>query len=232
MVNQSTVQQQPAFRSGDRIVGGSAARLIQIVYFRESNTGGVVYAAHDRGVVAYWQICNDRRLVWISRSQAAIHDILDLVLSDDPADNRVLPVVVRCNRSTVGVMQFQCRISQRIRNTILAELRANGADDHSLLAGSLDNEPANHHVVARLNKGARGDVPKLRTRYYPVEPEHLIGFRRVYAASCSPTAPTRADSKAATRILPGGRVIRRDCAIAPAPLALGAERHVGLDLNP
>ena len=129
-------------------------------------------------------------------------------------------------------MQFQCRISQRIRNTILAELRANGANDHALCAGSLDNEPPNHHVVARLNKGARGDVPKLRTRYCPVEPEHLIGFRRVYAASCSPTAPTRADSKATTRILPGGRVIRRDCAIAPAPFALGAVGHVGLDLDP
>src|SRR5213592_4831248 len=106
MVNQSTVQQQPAFRSGDRIVGGSAARLIQIVYFRESNTGGVVYAAHDRGVVAYWQICNDRRLVWISRSQSTVDNILHLVLGDNPADDRSPPVIIRGNERASAVVQF------------------------------------------------------------------------------------------------------------------------------
>ena len=36
--------------------------LIQIVHFHESNSGGVVYAAHDRGVVTWWQVCDDCRL--------------------------------------------------------------------------------------------------------------------------------------------------------------------------
>src|SRR3989442_1389590 len=189
---------------------------MQIVHFHQSNSGGAVYPTHDRGVVARWQVRNDRRFARVSGSVAAVLNLLNLIVGDNSAKDRSLPVIIGANQGSGAVVQFQCRISQRIRNTILAELRANGANDHALCAGALDNEPPNHHVVARLNKGARGDVPKLRTRYCPVEPEHLIGFRRFYAASCSPTAPTRADSKATTRILPCGTVIRRDFTIAPA----------------
>ena len=38
------------------------------------------------------------------------------------------------------------------------ELRAYGANNDSLWSGSLNDEPANHHVVARLNKRAGGNV--------------------------------------------------------------------------
>ena len=38
------------------------------------------------------------------------------------------------------------------------KLRANGTNNHSLWFGSLNNEPANHHVVARLDKGARDQM--------------------------------------------------------------------------
>ena len=68
------------------------------------------------------------------------------------------PMIVCCqlllerNQSPGAIVQFQCRISQGIRNAILAELRANGTYDHVLWLSSLYDEPANHHVVAGLNK--------------------------------------------------------------------------------
>ena len=34
--------------------------LIQIVYFHQSDSGSVVYAADNGGVVARLQVCNDR----------------------------------------------------------------------------------------------------------------------------------------------------------------------------
>ena len=33
---------------------------MQIVHFHKSNAGGVVYTAHDRGVVTWWQVCDNR----------------------------------------------------------------------------------------------------------------------------------------------------------------------------
>ena len=56
------------------------------------------------------------------------------------------------------VVQLQCRISHRIGNAILSELRTYGANYYPLWFGPLNNEAANHHVVACLNKGARTDV--------------------------------------------------------------------------
>ena len=65
-------------------------------------------------------------------------DIADLVAGDNPADDRMLPVIIRGNQSSRAVVQFQCRISQCIGNTILSELRANGAHNHSLWLQSLE----------------------------------------------------------------------------------------------
>src|SRR5204862_362802 len=124
-------------------------------------------------------------------------------------------------------------ISHWIRNAILTELRANGANDHPLRLRALHNKPADHHVVAGLHKSARTDVAELRTGSCAVMLLHQIRLRRVDAANCSPAAPTQAARpEAATRIPPDGRVIRCDRAIAPAPFALRAVSHVGLDLNP
>ena len=39
--------------------GTEVGVLIQIVNFHQGNTGGVVYAAHDRGVATRWQVCDD-----------------------------------------------------------------------------------------------------------------------------------------------------------------------------
>ena len=38
----------------------------------------VVYAAYDRGVVTWWQVCDDRRFPSVTRSVAAFLDIAGL----------------------------------------------------------------------------------------------------------------------------------------------------------
>ena len=55
-------------------------------------------------------------------------------------------------------MQLQRRINQWIANAILAELRTYGANNDSLWLSPFNNESTYHHVVARLNKGARADI--------------------------------------------------------------------------
>ena len=68
------------------------------------------------------------------------------------------PVIIGSNQCPGAVMQLQCRISQCIGNAILSELRAYGTNNYPLWFGPLNNEAANHYVVACLNKGARADV--------------------------------------------------------------------------
>ena len=43
----------------------------KIVHFHQSNSGGVVYTTHDRGVVTRWQVCDDRRLPSVAGRVAA-----------------------------------------------------------------------------------------------------------------------------------------------------------------
>ena len=125
---------------------------MQVVHFHERNSSGVVYPTHDGGVVTRWEVCDDRRFARVRRSVAAVLNVLHLIAGDDSADDRLLPVVVRGQSKPRAIVQFQCRISQGIRNAILAELRANGTYDHVLWLSPLYDEPANHHVVASLNK--------------------------------------------------------------------------------
>ena len=82
----------------------------------------------------------------------AVLNVLDLAAGNDAADYRLLPMVVRGNQRPGAIVQFQCRISQEIRNAMLAKLRANGTYDHVLWLRPLDDETTNHHVVAGLNK--------------------------------------------------------------------------------
>ena len=81
-----------------------------------------------------------------------------LIAGDNPADDRIMPVIIRGNQSSSAVMQLQCRISQCIGNTIVSKLWANGAHNHSLWFSPLNNEPANHHVVTRLHKAASTNI--------------------------------------------------------------------------
>src|SRR6266480_697923 len=131
---------------------------MQVVPFHEPNSSGAVYPTHDGGVVTRWEVCDDRRFARVPRVVAAVLNVLDLVLGDDAANDRMLPVVVRANQSPGAIVQFQCRISQGIRNAILAELRADGTYDHVLWLSPLYDEPANHPVVAGLNKTTSTNV--------------------------------------------------------------------------
>src|SRR5205807_5757705 len=135
---------------------------MQIVHVHQSNDSGAVYTAHNGRVVARWQISNNRRFPSVSRRVTAVLDFLHLVMGDNPADDRGLPIIIAANQSARAIVQFQGRILQWIGNPKLTELRPNGADDHSLGLRALDNEPADHHVVARLHKGAGADVAKDR----------------------------------------------------------------------
>src|SRR5262245_25359898 len=137
------------------------ARLIKIVYFNQTDSSGVAYTAHDRGVVARLQVCNDRRFACLSRSVTTILNVTDLIAGDNPADDCGLPVVIGSNHCSGPIVQFQCRISQRIGDPQRRELRANGTNDHSLCTSALNNETADHHVLARLNKAAGADVTKI-----------------------------------------------------------------------
>lgn len=49
------------------------------------------------------QVCNDRRLAWLPRSMPAALNIHDLVLGDNPADDRSLPVIIRGNQSSAAL---------------------------------------------------------------------------------------------------------------------------------
>src|SRR5436305_1044131 len=108
--------------------------LMQIVYFYQSNSGHVVYTTHDRGVVTRRQVYNDGRIARVSWSIAAVYDLLDLVVGDNPADDRSPPVIIRGNQSSCAIVDLQCWISQRIGNVIWrrTELRANGAYNYPL----------------------------------------------------------------------------------------------------
>src|SRR6266481_3321683 len=90
--------------------------LIQIVHFHQSNANSVVHTTHDRSVVTRWQLRDNCRLPYVARSVAAVHDVVILACGDNPADYRNLPVIIRGNQSPSAVVQFQCRISQCIRN--------------------------------------------------------------------------------------------------------------------
>ena len=45
---------------------------MQVVHFHERNSGGVVYPAHDGGVVTRWKVCDDCRFVRVRWSVAAV----------------------------------------------------------------------------------------------------------------------------------------------------------------
>src|SRR5690349_1521180 len=100
---------------GDSLVGWAES-----VHFHESNSGHVVYTAHDGCVVTPSEDYVDRGFARVPRSVAAVLNKLDLVRGDDPAEDRMLPVVVGGNQSTSAIMQFQRRISQNIWNALLA----------------------------------------------------------------------------------------------------------------
>ena len=79
---------------------------VQVVHFHERNSSGVIYPTHDGGVVTRWKVCDDRRFVRIRWSVAAVLNVADLVLSDDAADDRGLPIIVAGDQSAAAIVQF------------------------------------------------------------------------------------------------------------------------------
>jgi hypothetical protein len=74
------------------------------------NAGGVVHTAHDGSVVALWQVCNDRRLAWLTRSIAAVFlRAKSRTLSDGKMEE---PLVNRCRPFSAarksGNIAFSC----------------------------------------------------------------------------------------------------------------------------
>src|SRR5882724_2808820 len=135
-----------------------AGVLIQIVHFHQTNTGGLIHATHDRGVVTWWQCCDNRRLPWVCWSIAAVPDVLNLIAGDYPADDRMPPVIVRGDQSPSAIMQLQRWIRQWSGHAKLAELGANGPHNHPFWLSPLNNETAYHYIVAGLHKAASANV--------------------------------------------------------------------------
>src|SRR3954452_23027061 len=66
--------------------------LIQIVHFHECNSGHVVHATHDRGVITCGQLRYNCGLPSVARSLAAVLNLADLIGCDNSADDRAHPV--------------------------------------------------------------------------------------------------------------------------------------------
>src|SRR5260370_6254022 len=112
-------------------------------------------------------------------------------MGDNPTSDRAHPVVIEGNQSSRAIVQLQAWIKQRIGNAILSKLRTYGANNHPLCLHSLNNEPANHHIVASLHECARGDVTKLRWnrgRLRTVPPAGVTCSRAIPPAPDTPFA--------------------------------------------
>jgi hypothetical protein len=98
-VDVTSATSETSFQSRSKLPCESLRHLlIQIVHFNQTNSGGVVYTAHNRSVIAWLQRRDDRRLPRVARRVAAGHYVMDLTAGDDPADYRGHPVIIRGNR--------------------------------------------------------------------------------------------------------------------------------------
>src|SRR5437867_4414980 len=94
---QRTLSRASSFGFNSSFAIRASTFSMQVVHFHERNTRSVVYPAYDRGVIAGWKVCDDRRFARISWSVAAVLNLLALIARDDPGDDRLLPVVIRAN---------------------------------------------------------------------------------------------------------------------------------------
>ena len=65
---------------------------------------------------------------------AAALNVAHLIATDDPADYRRLPIIIGSNHRSGPIVQFQCRIGQRVGNVVWGKtkLRAYGANNYPL----------------------------------------------------------------------------------------------------
>ena len=132
--------------------------LIQIVDFNQSNSRGVVYTGHNRGVVARLQISNNRRLASRSRSVAAVLNVADLIAGDNPAD------IVVCQSSLVAINApvALCSSNLGLANASGIPCFVSSGPMARMMTrlASLNNKTTDHHMLAGLNKAAGADVTK------------------------------------------------------------------------
>ena len=72
--------------------------------FHQRNSCGVAYTTSDGGVVASWEACNDGRFSGVHGRMTAAEDFLDLIVRDNPAYYRRMPIIVGRNQSARTVM--------------------------------------------------------------------------------------------------------------------------------
>ena len=88
-------------------------------------------------------------------------DVADLAGGDNPADYRMLPVIV----DAIKLPVLSCSSNVGSANALGTpyggdQLRTDRTHNHSLWGSALNNESSNHHVVVRLHKAASANVAK------------------------------------------------------------------------
>src|SRR4029077_11267923 len=85
------------------------------------------------------------------------------------------------------IVQLQSRILQRISNAMIDQAGPNCAHDYLFLPATGNDKSPDHDIVAGLDKGARGDVTKLRGEGADVDrPSHpYIAMGNAMIGKCS-----------------------------------------------
>ena len=115
---------------GKRIRARMPAVLLQGVNFHQSHARGVVFSAHDRGVIARRQRDQDAaaRIAW---SKAFCLQLRLL---------RLRPVVVRGQERAGGVIKLERGILQRSRHPESGQRRSDRADDDRVIRQRIASE--------------------------------------------------------------------------------------------
>ena len=159
-------------------------------------------SAHDRGVIASFEIEQDSAFRFVRRGENSRRDRGCL---------RLLPIVIRGNGRALGVEKFQGWIKQRIRDVRSSEGRTDRAKQNGRRDCAGDDQSANHDRVARPDRAACADVQKPAAGLL-----HFVDFKSGRCRSCYScpqsqrcSSRDRADSDRRFPI-----VVRREAAIA------------------
>src|SRR6476620_12729848 len=81
----------------------------------------------------------------------------------------VLPVVVGSDRRSVGVVDCENGIAERLAYTKGTQRGTKGAHDDGCASHVSNNKSTNEHVIACVNETATADVPQFRVKPGPVK---------------------------------------------------------------
>src|SRR3954452_8045830 len=128
---------------------------VQGVHFYQCNAGGVIHAAHNRGVFAGCESAHDSRFGVVRRRNGGR---LNLALL------RCFPVVVTGNDSATGVVQLQHRISQGTLHPGTRQAWTDRTHQHLRRARARSTthyHSADQHIFACIDKATGADVSQL-----------------------------------------------------------------------